>query len=95
MIYFEKLNRLANWCFAATGLLFVMTIIFFATSQFSEIMEYNFTNDMRGSFFTVVFFVLSVFCLFLGIVLKCLVNEANGEMQLIEARLSQLEKQIS
>ncbi|KAA1191111.1 hypothetical protein MKY19_11490 [Paenibacillus sp. FSL R5-0744] len=87
MSYFERVNKISNILFCVFGLFFILTIIFFSTSSFSEILRYNFTNDLRGAMITVICFMISLFSLVLGITLKCLVKDSDETIQLIATRI--------
>lgn len=54
---------------------FIMTIITFFNSQFSEILAYNFTNDLRGSILT-VFLMIAIILLVAGIAMRAICKDA-------------------
>ncbi|MEF2247130.1 MULTISPECIES: hypothetical protein [unclassified Paenibacillus] len=87
MIHLEKTNRLANW-FIAIGVLFALFTFFsFLNGGFFEVMQYNFVNDLRGTLFTVLFFIISFFSIVIAIVLKCIVKEVNDELTMLAERI--------
>lgn len=55
MPYFDRTRKCSIVFLSLSALFFIMTIITFFNSQFSEILAYNFTNDLRGSILTVFF----------------------------------------
>jgi len=87
MIFFEKTNKLSNYLFVIFILFFILSIIFFASSQFTEILSYNFTNDLRGTVWMIICFMISIASLITGGSLKYLIKEANDEMKLLEDRM--------
>ena len=87
MLFFEKTNKLSNLFICIFILFLVMTIIFFASSQFTEVLSYNFTNDLRGTVWMLVCFVISFSSLLAGVSLKYLIKEAHVEIHLIEERI--------
>ncbi len=87
MIFFEKTNKLSNYLFVNFILFFILSIIFFASSQFTEILSYNFTNDLRGTVWMIICFMISIASLITGGSLKYLIKEANDEMKLLEDRM--------
>jgi len=91
MLFFEKTNKISNIFFVLFVLFLVLTIIFFASSQFTEILSYNFTNDLRGTFWMLVCFVISFTSLIAGVSLKYLIKEANEEIRLLEERITKSE----
>lgn len=88
MLYFERTNKISNFCFVCFALFFILMVILFMSSHFSEIIKYNFTNDLRGSIYTVICFMISMISLILGIILKVITREVNEEMKLLEKRLN-------
>jgi len=88
MLYFERTNKISNLCFVIFALFFIMMLIFFISSNFSEIIKYNYTNDIRGTIYTVICLFISIVSLFLGIILKVITRDANEEMKLLEKRLN-------
>lgn len=86
MLYFERVNKIANICIVIFVLLFVMTIVSFFKSDFPEILKYNYTNDLRGAMFTLILFITSIFSLASGIILKYIAIDANKEIKLLEQR---------
>lgn len=87
MIFFEKTNKLSNFFFCIFVLFLILTVVFFASSQFTEVLSYNFTNDLRGTIWMLVCFVISISSLLAGVSLKYLIKEANNEIQLLENRM--------
>lgn len=87
MIFFEKTNKLSNFFITLFVLSFILAIIFFASSQFTEVLSYNFTNDLRGTVWMIVCFGISVSSFIAGVSLKCLVKEANDEIKRLEDRM--------
>ncbi len=87
MIFFEKTNRLSNFFLVLFMLFLILTIIFFASSQFTEVLSYNFTNDLRGTVWMLVCFMISISSFIAGVSLKYLIKEANVEIQLLEERM--------
>lgn len=88
MLYFERTNKMANLCFVCFALFFILMVILFMSSHFSEIIKYNFTNDLRGAIYTAICFMISMVSLILGIILKVITREVNEEMKLLEKRLN-------
>lgn len=87
MIFFEKTNKLSNFFMIIFVLFLALTVIFFASSQFTEVISYNFTNDLRGTVWMLVCFMISVSSLIAGVSLKYLIKEANEEIHLLEERI--------
>lgn len=50
-------------------------------------MQHNFVNDLRGTLFTVLFFIISFFSIVIAIVLKCIVKEVNDELTMLAERI--------
>ncbi|OAB38592.1 hypothetical protein PMSD_06130 [Paenibacillus macquariensis subsp. defensor] len=88
MLFFEKTNKISNFFIVLFVLFLVLTIIFFASSQFTEVLSYNFTNDLRGTVWMLVCFIISVTSLVAGVSLKYLIKEANEEIRLLEERMT-------
>lgn len=91
MLFFEKTNKISNIFIVLFVLFLVLTIIFFASSQFTEVLSYNFTNDLRGTVWMLVCFVISFTSLIAGVSLKYLIKEANEEIRLLEERITKRE----
>jgi hypothetical protein len=87
MPYFERINKISNIFIVTSVLFFILTIILFSDSKFSEILKFNYTNDLRGTIFAVIFFIASILSLFLGIILKYIAIDANEEIKLLEERV--------
>ncbi len=87
MIFFEKTNKLSNLFIFLFVLFSVLTLIFFASSQFTEVLSYNFTNDLRGTIWMLICFFISFSSLVAGVSLKFLIKEANEEIQILEERM--------
>ncbi|GGH27593.1 hypothetical protein GCM10008013_29160 [Paenibacillus segetis] len=87
MIFFEKTNKMSNFFLVLFVLFLVLTLILFASSQFTEVLSYNFTNDLRGTVWMLISFMISVSSLFVGVSLKYLIKEANHEIHLLEERI--------
>lgn len=88
MLFFEKTNKISNFFIVLFVLFLVLTIIFFASSQFTEVLFYNYTNDLRGTFWMLVCFIISVTSLVAGVSLKYMIKEANEEILLLEERMT-------
>ncbi|BBH19215.1 hypothetical protein Back11_05600 [Paenibacillus baekrokdamisoli] len=86
MLFFERVRKLSNVCIVIFVLFFILMIVSFSNSKFSEILQHNFTNDLRGTIFTLISFIISIFSLTLGISLKYIVKDANEEIKLLEER---------
>ena len=93
MRFFEKWNRIANTYLIAFAVFLVLTTVFFATSGFSDVFSFNFTNDLRGTIFTVVCFLIALFSLLLGLSFKKIRQDAIDEIRQLEYRIIQLEKE--
>lgn len=89
MIFFEKTNKLSNYLFVFFALFLILAMIFFVSSKFTEVLSYNFTNDLRGTVWMIVCFGISISSLIAGISLKCLIKEAHYEIKLLEERLKE------
>ncbi|THF75705.1 hypothetical protein [Cohnella fermenti] len=87
MIFFEKTNKLSNILFVLFALFLILTIVFFARSQFTEVLFDNFTNDLRGTVWMLVCLMIAIASLIAGISLKCLVRETNEELRMLEDRM--------
>lgn len=87
MIFFEKTNKLSNYFFIVFVLFLILTIVFFASSQFTEVLSYNFTKDLRGTVWMLVCFTISFSSLIAGLSLKYLIREDNFEIKLLEERM--------
>ncbi|MCH1640138.1 hypothetical protein MJ257_08470 [Paenibacillus timonensis] len=86
MLFFEKTNKLSNVLLTLFVLFLILSLIF-ASSQFTEVLSYNFTNDLRGTVWMIVCFVISVSSLIAGVALKVMKKEANYEMKRLEERM--------
>ncbi|BBI33548.1 hypothetical protein [Cohnella abietis] len=84
---YERTKNLSIIFFVSGGLFLLLTVIFFNSSSFKEVFYYNFTNDLRGSFFTLFSFIISIVSFLLGIVLRRIAKEGEEEIILIEARI--------
>lgn len=91
MEYFERTKKLSNILFGICGLFLLTTIILFSSSNFTEIIKYNFTNDLRGSLFTVLCFMISILLLVTGIALRTLTKDANEELKSIAQQIRNIE----
>ncbi len=87
MIFFEKTNKLSNVLFCIFILFLILTVVFFASSQFTEVLSHNFTNDLRGTIWMLVCLMISISSLVAGVSLKYLIKEANNEIQILEDRM--------
>ncbi len=96
MLYFNTISRISTILIINCIVFFILTIVFFLSSSFPEILKHNFTNDVRGTIFTVIALLISIFSLSLGIVLKYIARDANFEIKLLEQRLKdELDRIIS
>jgi len=76
MPYFEKVRKLSNVMFAVCALSLILTVIIASSSSFfPELIMYNFTNDLRGTIFTVVFLLLSLFTLLIATALRYIAKD--------------------
>jgi len=87
MLFFEKTNKLSNFLLTLFVLFLILSLIFFASSQFTEVLSYNFTNDLRGTVWMIVCFGVSISSLVAGVALKVLIKEANDEIKRLEERM--------
>lgn len=85
MLYFERVNKVANIFFV---FFLIITIVTFLNSNFSEIIKYNFTNDLRGTIYTLISFLFSIFSLVIRIILKYIVRDATEEFKILEKRIN-------
>ena len=85
MLYFERVNKVANIFFV---FFLIITIVTFLNSNISEIIKYNFTNDLRGTIYTLISFLFSIFSLVIRIILKYIVRDATEEFKILEKRIN-------
>ncbi|WP_054028772.1 hypothetical protein [Bacillus sp. FJAT-28004] len=90
MFFFERVRKLSNVCIVIFVLFFILMIVSFSNSNFYEILQHNFTNDLRGTIFTLISFIISILSLALGITLKYIVKDANEEIKLLEDRTKKI-----
>lgn len=87
MPYFEKTKKLSDILFGMWGIFLLLSIIGFFRCMYYEILFYNLTNDIRGSIFTVVCFVLSLFFLIMTIALSCIIEDVKKELTYISEQV--------
>ncbi|MGG3279908.1 hypothetical protein [Paenibacillus solani] len=92
MIYFDRTRKCSIVFFSLSALFFIATVIAFMTSQFSEILSYNFTNDLRGSILTIIFLIISIILLVAGIAMRAICKDAQEDFHRIDKLISELEK---
>lgn len=92
MPYFDRTRKCSIVFLSLSALFFIMTIITFFNSQFSEILAYNFTNDLRGSILT-VFLMIAIILLVAGIAMRAICKDAKEDFHRIDKLISELEKQ--
>lgn len=92
MTYFDRTRRCSIVFLSLSVLFFVLTVIMFFSSQFSEILAYNFTNDLRGSILTVVFLFISIVLLVASIALRATFKDAQEDFQRIDKLVRELEQ---
>ncbi|MNW57811.1 hypothetical protein D3C74_356410 [compost metagenome] len=87
MLFFEKTSKLSNFLLTLFVLFLILAFIFLASSQFTEVLSYNFTNDLRGTVWMIVCFGISISSFIAGVALKVMIKEANDEMKRLEERM--------
>jgi uncharacterized membrane protein len=92
MPYFEKTKKLSIILFILCGFFALLTIIGFGKSYSVDILRYNYTNDIRGTIFTVISFVFSVFSLLVGIALRYIAIDAKEDLGLINEKIWEYDK---
>lgn len=92
MPYFDRTRKCSIVFLSLSALFFIMTIITFFNSQFSEILAYNFTNDLRGSILTVIFLLIAIILLVAGIAMRAICKDAKEDFHRIDKLISELEK---
>lgn len=97
MIYLERVNKLANFFFLLFAGFLLITVLMLFNYSLLEMLRYNYSNDLRGVFFTAIFLGLTLMSLIMGIILKILVKDSNDEIRLLEERIKQglYEKEMS
>ncbi|HEY8363238.1 MAG TPA: hypothetical protein VIK77_10195 [Tissierellaceae bacterium] len=91
MPYFQRTKKLSNILFGMFGVFLLISIIGFFRSKYYEILIYNFTNDIRGSIFTVICFVFSLLLLILAIALRCIAKDAEEDLAMMWEQIMNLE----
>ncbi len=74
--YFERVKKLSTYLFVFAGIGFFITIIQFLRYDFWEAFVFNYLPDVRAIVFSMILFLLSVFCLALGISLRYVAEDA-------------------
>ncbi|MGG4103097.1 hypothetical protein AAXB25_04140 [Paenibacillus lautus] len=92
MPYFDRTRKCSIVFLSLSALLFIMTVITFFNSHFSEILAHNFTNDLRGSILTVIFLLISIILLVAGIAMRAIFKDAEEDFRRIDKLISELEK---
>lgn len=92
MPYFDRTRKCSIVFLSLSALFFIITVITFLNSQFSEILAHNFTNDLRGSVLTVIFLLISIVLLVAGIAMRAIFKDAKEDLHRIDKLMSELEK---
>lgn len=92
MTYFDRTRKCSIVFFSLSAFFFFATVIAFMTSQFSEILAYNFTNDLRGSILTIMFLLISIFLLAGGIAMRAIHIDATEDLYRFDKLMRELEK---
>lgn len=92
MPYLERTNRMYKLFFVLSCLSLLMTVIAYSLSNLQEIIRYNIFNSDHfiWAFWTVIFFILSIFFLVLGIVLKKVAQDAEDDMSSMARQIKEL-----
>ncbi|PWV94516.1 hypothetical protein DFQ01_13081 [Paenibacillus cellulosilyticus] len=96
MPYFERSNRMYKVFFTLSSLSLLITVIAYSLSDLQEIIQYNIVNSNHflWTLWTVVFFVLSIFFLILGIVLRKVAQDAEDDMSSMARQIKELREAL-
>ena len=88
MRYFLRTNRLANWLFAISALLLVISVGYLlGSSALDQVFQYSNGNFVRAGIIFALLFLPSIVCSVMGIALKCIVRDAMEEFNAVQQNL--------
>ncbi len=87
MPYFERAKKLSIWLILIGVVFFFLGIIFFSTSNFNELIDYDIKDKLLGKLITIFSFLVSIFLILLGIILKIIAKDAREDLLVIENRI--------
>ncbi|EES72914.1 hypothetical protein POTG_02321 [Paenibacillus sp. oral taxon 786 str. D14] len=87
MPYFERAKKLSIWLILVGVVFFFLGIIFFSTSNFNELIDYDIKDKLLGKLITIFSFLVSIFLILLGIILKIIAKDAREDLLVIENRI--------
>ncbi|OAB33104.1 hypothetical protein PMSM_16265 [Paenibacillus macquariensis subsp. macquariensis] len=86
MPYFERVKKLSVWLILISILFFLLTIIFYNTSNFKELIYYDIYDKPLEKLLTLVSFLITIFSLVLGIALRIVAIDAQEDLSVLEKR---------
>lgn len=84
MPYFERVRKLSVWLIVISILFFLLTIIFYNTSNFKELIYYDINDKPLEKLLTLVSLLIAIFSLVLGIVLRIVAIDAQEDLSVLE-----------
>ncbi|CAM4480439.1 hypothetical protein U9M73_12955 [Paenibacillus phoenicis] len=87
MPYFERAKKPSIWLILVGVVFFFLGIIFFSTSNFNELIDYDIKDKLLGKLITIFSFLVSIFLILLGIILKIIAKDAREDLLVIENRI--------
>ncbi|MBD3922172.1 hypothetical protein H8B09_25680 [Paenibacillus sp. PR3] len=94
MPFFERTNRMYKAFFALSSLFLLMTIFAFTLSHFQDIARYGILDHFMSAMWTVIFFVLTIFFLVLGVVLKKIAQDAEDDLSSLTRQVRELREAL-
>lgn len=94
MPFLERTNRMYKVFFALSSLSLIVTFFAFTLSHFQDIARYGIIDHFMSAMWTVIFFVLTIFFLILGIVLKKIAQDAEDDLSSLTRQVRELREAI-
>ncbi|OAB35102.1 hypothetical protein PMSD_13335 [Paenibacillus macquariensis subsp. defensor] len=86
MPYFERVKKLSVGLIVISILFFLLTIIFYNTSNFKELIYYDINDKPLEKLLTLVSLLIAIFSLVLGIALRIVAIDAQEDLSVLEKR---------
>jgi magnesium-transporting ATPase (P-type) len=84
MPYFERVKKLSVWLIVISILFFLLTVIFYNTSNFKELIYYDINDKPLEKLLTLVSLLIAIFSLVLGIALRIVSIDAQEDLSVLK-----------
>jgi magnesium-transporting ATPase (P-type) len=84
MPYFERVKKLSVWLIVISILFFLLTVIFYNTSNFKELIYYDINDKPLEKLLTLVSLLIAIFSLVLGIALRIVAIDAQEDLSVLK-----------